>query len=93
MDPVEIADAYVAKADALAASKKFAEAIRIYDAAIDVCPECAEAWTGKAAVLKSLGRLQEALECAEESLEISPSPIAEMLRNNLVEDLKRKGVL
>ncbi|MBI5420188.1 MAG: tetratricopeptide repeat protein [Deltaproteobacteria bacterium] len=93
MDPVEIADAYVVKADALATSKKYEEAIRIYDAAIEVCPECIEAWTGKAAILKTLGRLQEALECVEGVLEISPSPVAEMLRNNLVEELKRKGVL
>jgi tetratricopeptide (TPR) repeat protein len=93
MDPDEIADAYVREADGLAAAGRFDDAIALYDRAIEVCPEAPESWTGKANILKMQGRLPEALECLESALAISPSPIAEMLRNNLVEELKSKGLL
>ena len=89
MDPEELADAYVREADALAAGKRTVEALEIYDRAIGVCPDCTEAWTGKASVLRLRGRAREALECAERALEIGPSPIAEALRDLLMEELKR----
>ena len=89
MDPDELADAYVREADALAAGKRTVEALEIYDRAIGVCPDCTEAWTGKASVLRLRGRAREALECAERALEIGPSPIAETLRDLLMEELKR----
>jgi tetratricopeptide (TPR) repeat protein len=93
MDPEEIADAYVREADVLAGAKRYEEANAVYDRAIGVYPECSEAWTNKACVLRLLGRLQEALECAEKALEIGPSPIAEALCDNLVDELRRKGII
>jgi tetratricopeptide (TPR) repeat protein len=93
MDPEELADAYVKKADALAADRRYEEALKLYDMAIDVDPESCEAWTNKANVLKMLGRLREALECAERALDISPSPIAEMLSGSLLEELRKKGFM
>ena len=89
MDPDELADAYVREADALAAGKRYDEALSIYDRAIGVFPECIEAWTNKASVLRLKGRGREALECVESALEIGPSPIAETLRDLLIEELRR----
>jgi tetratricopeptide (TPR) repeat protein len=91
MDPEQLADAYVREADALAAGKRYEEALGVYDRAIGVYPDSSEAWTGKASVLRLLGRRREALECVESALEISPSPIAESLRDNLYDELGRKG--
>ena len=93
MDPEEMADAYVREADALASGKRYEEAIAGYDRAIGVYPECSEAWTNKASVLRVMGKSQEALECAEKALEIGPSPIAEALCDNLIDELRRKGVI
>ena len=93
MDPEEIADAYVLEADILAGAKRYEEANAVYDRAIGVYPECIEAWTNKASVLRLLGRFQEALECAEKALEIGPSPIAEALCDHLVDELRRKGII
>src|SRR3990172_872499 len=93
MDPEEIADAYVREADALASGKRYEEAISVYDRAIGVYPDCSEAWTNKASVLRLLGKLQEALECAEKALDIGPSPIAEALCDNLIDELRRKGII
>ena len=89
MDPEELADAYVKEADAFVAGKRYDEALSIYDRAIGVFPDCIEAWTNKASVLRLKGKAREALECAENALEIGPSPIAETLRDILVEELKR----
>ena len=89
MDPEELADAYVREADALAAGKRTDEALEVYDRAIGVSPDCTEAWTGKASVLRLKGKAREALECAESALAIGPSPIAETLREILMEELKR----
>jgi tetratricopeptide (TPR) repeat protein len=93
MDPEELAGAYVRQADAQARGREYHEALRLYDRAIEADPEFLEAWTGKAGVLRMLGRLREALECVDEALAIEPSPVAEMLRERVVEDLKRKGLL
>jgi hypothetical protein len=56
-----------------------------------VYPDCSEAWTGKASVLRLLGRRREALDCVESALEISLSPVAESLRDNLYQELRQKG--
>ena len=93
MDPEEIADAYVREADDLAGARRYEEANAVYDRAIGVYPECTEAWTNKASVLRLLGRFQEALECAEKALTIGPSPIAEGLCDNLIDELRRKGII
>lgn len=91
MDPEELADAYVREADALVAAKRYEEALGVYDMAIGVYPDCTEAWTNKASALRLQGRRREALECAERALEITPSPIAETLRDILTDELKRQG--
>lgn len=93
MDPEDLADKYVREADALASGKRYEEAIAVYDRAIDADPDCSEAWTSKACVLRLMGKLQEALECAEKALEIGPSPIAETLCDNLIDELRRKGII
>lgn len=93
MGPEEMADAYVKEADSLFAAKRYEEAIAVYDMAIGLYPDSSEAWTNKASVLRSVGRLQEALECADRALEIGLSPVAEALRSNLVDDLRRKGIV
>jgi tetratricopeptide (TPR) repeat protein len=89
MDPEDLARKYVRDADALATAKRHDEAVVLYDLAIDVDPDCPEAWTGKASVLRMLGKRREALECVEMALETGPFPIAETLRDILVEEIKR----
>jgi tetratricopeptide (TPR) repeat protein len=89
MDPEDLARKYVRDADALATAKRHDEAVVLYDLAIDVDPDCPEAWTGKASVLRMLGKRREALECVEMALETGPFPIAETLRDILIEELKR----
>lgn len=93
MDPEDLARKYVRKADSLAAEKRFDEALGVYDMATDVDPDCAEAWTGKGNILRLQGRRREALECAERALEIGLSPVAETLRDILVDELRREGSL
>jgi tetratricopeptide (TPR) repeat protein len=93
MDPEELAGAYVRQADTHAREREYDEALRLYDRAIEVDTEFLDAWTGKAGVLRILGRLREALECVNEALAIGPSPVAEILRERVVEDLKRQGRL
>lgn len=90
MDPEQLADRYVRDADALAAEKRYDEAVAVYDLAIGVYAECTEAWTNKASVLRLQGRRREALECTERALEIGPFPIAETLREILIEELNRR---
>jgi tetratricopeptide (TPR) repeat protein len=89
MDPEALADAYSKEGDALAAARKYGEAIVLYERAIEVNPESCEAWTNKAIALKALGRQREALECIGRALEIYPSPIAESLRESLLADRDR----
>lgn len=89
MDPEDLADRYVRNGDALATAKRYDEAVVVYDLAIGVHPDCTEAWTSKASVLRLQGKRREALECAERALEIGPFPIAETLRDILIEELKR----
>ena len=89
MDPEELADKYVRDADRLATAKRYDEAVGFYDLAIDVDPDSTEAWTGKASVLRLQGKRGEALECVEMALETGPFPIAETLRDILVEEIKR----
>ena len=89
MDPEDLARKYVRDADALATAKRHDEAVVLYDLAIDVDPDCPEAWTGKASVLRLLGKRREALECVEMALETGPFPIAETLRDILIEEIKR----
>ncbi|MGW8286115.1 MAG: hypothetical protein ACWGPR_10400, partial [Candidatus Deferrimicrobiaceae bacterium] len=84
MDPEDLARKYVRDADALATAKRHDEAVVLYDLAIDVDPDCSEAWTGKASVLRLLGKRREALECVEMALETGPFPIAETLRDILI---------
>jgi tetratricopeptide (TPR) repeat protein len=93
MDPEDLADKYVRKADALAAAKRTEEALGVYDLAVGVYPDCTEAWTGKANVLRLQGKRREALECAERALEIGLSPVAETLRDILVDELRREGAI
>ncbi len=89
MDPERIADAYSKEGDLLLAERKYAEAIVLYDRAIELFPESCEAWTSKAVALKTMGKVRESLECVERALEIYPSPIAESLRESLSSDLDR----
>jgi len=89
MDPEDLARKYVRDADALATAKRHDEAVVLYDLAIDVDPDCPEAWTGKASILRLLGKRREALECVEMALETGPFPIAETLRDILIEEIKR----
>ncbi|HSL98726.1 MAG TPA: hypothetical protein VK944_01190 [Candidatus Limnocylindria bacterium] len=89
MDPEDLADKYVRDADGLATAKRYDEAIVVYDLAIGVHPDCTEAWTSKASVLRLQGKRREALECTERALETGPYPIAETLREILIEELKR----
>lgn len=91
MDPETLADAYVRAGDALAAAKRYEDAVAAYDRAIRVFPDCVEAWTNKAAVLRERGMLLDARACIERALEITPSPIAEALRDRLTDELRRKG--
>jgi len=84
MDPEALSGAYSRKGDALALAGKFEEAIALYDRAIEVDPECCEAWTNKAIALNVLGRTRESLECVERALDISPSTIAGDLRESML---------
>ena len=91
MDPEDLADEYVRKADTLAGAKRYEEALGVYDMAVEVDSDCTEAWTGKGNVLRLQGKRREALECAERALEIGLSPVAEALRDILVDELRREG--
>ena len=93
MDPEDLADEYVRKADTRAAAKRYEEALGVYDLAVGVYPDCTEAWTGKGNVLRLQGKRREALECAERALEIGLSPVAETLRDILVDELRREGAI
>jgi len=93
MDPEDLADEYVRKADTLAEAKRYEEALGVYDMAVGVDSDCTEAWTGKGNVLRLQGKRREALECAERALEIGLSPVAETLRDILVDELRREGVI
>ncbi len=84
MDPEVLADAYSKEGDTLAAARRYGEAIALYDRAIEVHPECCEAWTNKAIALRALGRNRESLACIERALDIYPSPIAETLRDRIL---------
>jgi tetratricopeptide (TPR) repeat protein len=84
MGPEEMADAYSKEGDTLAAVRKYGEAIALYDRAIEVHPDCCEAWTNKAIALKALGRIRESLACIDQALDIWPSPIAESLRESIL---------
>lgn len=89
MDPERLAEAYAKEGDLLLAERKFAEALALYERALELFPESCEAWTSKAVALKSMGRVRESLECVERALEIYPSPIAESLRESLTSDVDR----
>jgi tetratricopeptide (TPR) repeat protein len=89
MDPERIAESYSKEGDLLLSERKYAEALALYDRAIELFPESCEAWTSKAIALKTMGRVRESLECVERALEIYPSPIAESLRDSLSSDLDR----
>jgi tetratricopeptide (TPR) repeat protein len=50
----------------------FAEALSLYDRAVSLAPDCASYRSNKAATLISLGRLTEAYQECEESLNLDP---------------------
>jgi|GEM_PF-1273982 len=89
-DPEELGNACVLKAQGFAAAKRWAEALSLYDMAVSLDPENYAAWEGKAAVLQNLGRLEEAMVCVQKALDLWPSPVAEALRDSLVEKIKGK---
>lgn len=89
MDPDALADAYAKEGNALLAQGKPAEAILLYDRAIELFPESSDAWTSKAVALKAMGRFRESLECVERALEIYQDPIAESLRDSLKPGLEQ----
>jgi tetratricopeptide (TPR) repeat protein len=89
MDPESLAEAYAKEGDLLLAERKYAEALALYERALELFPESCEAWTSKAIALKTLGRIRESLECVDRALEIYPSPIAESLRESLSAELDR----
>lgn len=93
MDHEDLAEVCTRQADALARDREYDQALALYDRAIEADPELVDARIGKAGVLRVLGRLHEALACINEALAFSPSPVAEMLRERVVDDMKRKGLL
>jgi tetratricopeptide (TPR) repeat protein len=48
------------------------EAIRCYDRAIDIDPQCDAAWTNRGNSLSDLGRGAEAIRCHDNAIEINP---------------------
>ena len=49
-----------------------AEAIKLYDKALEINPQYASAWYGKGISLFELGRFDEAIKCHDRALEITP---------------------
>lgn len=63
---------FIEKAEELALSGKFEEALEKYDEAIGEDPSDPLTYVGKASVLKALGRYDECVECMETSVRILP---------------------
>jgi len=75
--------------------KKFEEALRCFDKAIEINPNFADVWLTKGSILGILGRYEEALQCFDRALEIDPNlDLAEkakkLTENRLKEELIRE---
>ncbi len=52
--------------------KEYSKAIECYDKALEIVPDCFEAWLGNAYAYRALGREDLAIECFEKVVEIEP---------------------
>lgn len=62
-----------AMAVAAGRQKKYDEAIKLYDAALEIDPTHNESLFNKGVILQMLGRIDEALECYDAVIEINPN--------------------
>jgi len=87
---LEEARARARDADAAAAAKRYDDAIRDYDAAIERAPLLPEPYFGRAAARRELGQLKQALADYDAGLELDPErPLAYVERAQLKRELKR----
>src|SRR5690349_21222967 len=68
--PNPISDAYLVRAEALIQLSRFQAAVQDFDKAIEIDPKNAKAFGNKGAVLSQFGRLDEALEALDKSLQL-----------------------
>jgi serine/threonine protein kinase len=61
------------KGASLANLGRFEEAMKCYDKALEIDPQCVGAWVGRGIGLDDIGRLVEAVECYDKALKINPN--------------------
>jgi tetratricopeptide (TPR) repeat protein len=66
------ADTWNKKGVALDGLRRFEEAIKCYDKALEINPRHVKAWTNKGLALVALRRFEEAIQCLDKALEINP---------------------
>ncbi|MEQ8189956.1 MAG: tetratricopeptide repeat protein [Candidatus Eremiobacterota bacterium] len=66
-------DAWNNKGNALYKLKKYEEAIKCYDKALEIDPDYAYAWFNKGNALNRLEKDEEAIKCYDKALEIDPN--------------------
>ena len=66
------AEKWLEKGDDLIKRKKYGEALKIFEKAIEINPDFAEAWNGKGVALDDLKRNEDALEAYDKAIDINP---------------------
>jgi tetratricopeptide (TPR) repeat protein len=70
--PIPNVQATLVHAEQLRDQRRWFEALREYDRALELDDQCYQAWRGKAYTLRELDRRKLALECASKAVEIHP---------------------
>jgi len=65
-------EVYYKEGNDLLAQKKYEEAIKCYDKALEIDPAAGDVWHSKGIALFNLGRYEEALACYDEALKFKP---------------------
>jgi tetratricopeptide (TPR) repeat protein len=66
---------YLLKGNEHSYKKKYFEAIRCYDKALEINPNNVYAWSNKGTALDKLGMYEEAIRCYDKALEINPNNV------------------
>ncbi len=74
-DTIKTAEEWFAKGTECAKADRHKEALKYYDKALKLDPECAYAWNSKAVALEKLGRDQEAFQAARKAAKITPRDV------------------
>lgn len=82
-------EAWVSRGNTLRSYRRYREALRCYDRAIDIEPSCVDAWIEKGRLLHQMGNSELALRRFNRALEIDPARAEAKIREGFLQNPAR----